>query len=543
MQISVPASKPEGGLAYKWVVAGVVVFGIFMSVLDSTIVNIAIPRLQSVFGASLSSVQWVLTGYTLAQGVATPLTAFLSDRIGIKRFYVMALTAFTVGSALCGFALSLPMLIVFRIIQGAGGAALSPLAITLLYREFPPEERGMAMGLLGVPILLAPAFGPTLGGYIVTFASWQLIFYINLPIGILGIIMGVLFLREGERSRRTKFDLPGFLLSTIGLALLLYGLSDASTDGWGSGKVLGCLIGGALLLTIFVFVELDLAKHEKQPLLDLRVFGNRIFSTSMFASLLVIFALYGGLFLVPVYLQELRRLNAFQAGLVLLPQALASMVAVVVGGRLVDRIGVRAVVIPGLIILGWASWQFTSITVNSPVNSLQFSLIMRGLGIGLCIQPLMVSALAEISPQRLAQASSVTTVVRFVASSLGVAVLSTMVQTQSAIHYSHLAEQVTANSPLAQVIRELQALFISRGASLSAAQSVALQLISGELHLQGYLLAIHDAFWFTLALAIAAIIASLFVGSRKKAVEQDQPRTQEEKEEERRILEEAMIGG
>jgi DHA2 family multidrug resistance protein len=543
MQISVPASEQGRGLAYKWVVAGVVVFGIFMSVLDSTIVNIAVPRLQGVFGASLSSVQWVLTGYTLAQGVATPLTAFLSDRIGIKRFYLIALAAFTIGSALCGLALNLPMLIVFRIIQGAGGASLSPLAITLLYREFPPQERGMAMGLLGVPILLAPAFGPTLGGYLVTFASWQLIFYINVPIGILGIILGMLFLREGERSRRTRFDLSGFVLSTSGLALLLYGLSDASTDGWGSSKVLGCLISGVLLLTIFVFVELDLAKHEQQPLLDLGVFSNRIFSTSMFASLLVIFALYGGLFLVPVYLQELRQMNAFQAGLVLLPQALASMVAVVVGGRLVDKIGVRAVVIPGLIILGIASWQFTFITVNSPVDSLQFSLILRGLGIGLCVQPLMVSALADIAPRRLAQASSVSTVVRFVGSSLGVAVLSTMVQTQSSIHYSHLAEQVTANSPLARVIGELQAFFISRGASLSAARSAALQLIGGEIHLQSYLLAIHDAFWFTLALAIAASVASLFVGSGRKAAQQGLPRTQEEEEEERRIRDEAMVGG
>lgn len=543
MQISVPASAQGGGLAYKWVVAGVVVFGIFMSVLDSTIVNIAVPRLQGVFGASLSSVQWVLTGYTLAQGVATPLTAFLSDRIGIKRFYLIALVAFTVGSALCGFALNLPMLIVFRILQGVGGAALSPLAITLLYREFPPEERGMAMGLLGVPILLAPALGPTLGGYIVTFASWQLIFYINVPIGIVGIILGVLFLHEGEQSRRTNFDLPGFLFSTTGLALLLYGLSDASTDGWTSGIVLGCLIGGLVLLAIFVFIELDLAKRDMQPLLDLRVFGNRIFSTSMFASLLVIFALYGGLFLIPIYLQELRRFSAFQAGLILLPQALASMIAIVFGGRLVDKFGVRAVVIPGLIILGIASWQFTFVTLNNSINSLQFLLIMRGLGIGLCIQPLMVSALAEIPSQRLAQASAVSTTVRFVGSSLGVAVLSTMVQTQSAIHYSHLAEQVTANSLLAGVIRELQALFISQGASLGAAQSAALQLISGELQLQGYLLAIQDAFWFTLALAIAAIIASLFVGSGKKAAQQGQPRTQEEEEEERRILEEAMIGG
>ncbi len=543
MQISVPSSRSEGRFAYKWVVAGVVIFGIFMSILDSTIINIAIPRLQSVFGASLSSVQWVLTGYTLAQGVATPLTAFLSDRIGIKRFYLIALAAFTIGSALCGLSVNLPMLIIFRVLQGAGGAALSPLAITLLYHEFAPEERGTAMGLLGIPILLAPAFGPTLGGYFITFASWQLIFYINVPLGILGIVLGFLYLREGERTGRTMFDLPGFLCSTIGLTLLLYGLSDASTDGWGSNKVLGCLIGGVLLLTLFVFVELNVSKHEKQPLLDLRVFANRAFSTSMFASVLVIFALYGGLFLVPIYLQELRRFNAFESGLILLPQALASMVAVVAGGRLVDKIGVRAVVIPGLIILGIASWQFTYITVNSPVSTLQFSLILRGLGIGLCIQPLMVSALAEVPPQRLAQASSVSTTIRFIGSSLGIAVLSTLVQTQSTIHYSHLAEQVTAGSPLGKVIIGLQALFISRGASLLAAQSTALRLISGEIKLQGYLLAIHDAFWFTLALAIAAIVASLFVGGRKQTVQGDRPLTEEEKEEERRALQEAMIGG
>ena len=186
--MQVPASVAQqrsGGLAYKWIVAIVVVFGLFMSILDTTIVNIAIPRLQTAFGADLHSVQWVITGYTLAQGVAIPLTGYFSNRFGLKRFYIAALTAFTLGSLLCGLAWSLPVLIAFRILQGFGGSFLLPMTITLLYREFPPQERGVATGFLGIPILLAPALGPSLGGYIVTYGSWQLIFFINVPIGIL----------------------------------------------------------------------------------------------------------------------------------------------------------------------------------------------------------------------------------------------------------------------------------------------------------------------------------------------------------------------
>src|SRR5260370_36920363 len=210
-----------------------------MTILDTTIVNIAIPRLQNAFGANLTTVQWVLTGYSIVQGLATPLTAFLSQRLGQKRLYLLALTGFTIGSALCGLSLNLPMLIFFRVIQGATGAFLAPLAITLLYSEFPLEERGLALGTLGIPILLAPAIGPTLGGYIVTFMGWQLIFFVNLPVGIVGIIAGMIFLRESISEKRTKFDIPGFVFSATGLAAVLYGLSSASSDGWGSSTVLG----------------------------------------------------------------------------------------------------------------------------------------------------------------------------------------------------------------------------------------------------------------------------------------------------------------
>lgn len=511
MRMSVDAPQRSGGLSYKWIVASVVIFGFFMTILDTTIVNIAIPRLQNVFGADLTSVQWVLTAYTLVQGVATPLTAFLSQRLGQKRLYLIALMGFTAGSILCGLSFTLPMLIFFRVVQGAMGAFMSPLAITLLYSEFPVEERGTAMGALGIPILLAPALGPTLGGYIVTFLGWQLIFFINVPVGIMGILLGFLFLRERRPPTNTNFDIPGFLCSAIGLTSLLYGLSEASTAGWGSVTVIGCLLVGMLMLLVFVYVEVRIANRGEQPLLDLRVFASGPFSTSTVASILVTFALYGGLFILPIYLQNLRGLSAYQAGLLLLPQAFASMISSVLAGRLVDKLGVRAVIIPGLIILSIALWLFTRLGPDTPYGTIQIWLIVRSLALGFCFQPLSVSALSEFGPRNLAQASSVSTTVRFVMSSFAVAVMATLVQSQVAIHYAHLAEMVTPSSPLGQLIPQLQALFMRTGASASAAYTTALQLISGILQERATILAMQDAFWLSLALNGVALVAAFFV--------------------------------
>ena len=516
MQVNAQAARRGGALPYKWIVALVVIMGVFMSILDQTIVNIAIPRLQTAFGADIHSVQWVLTAYILTQGIITPTAAYFSDRFGIKRFYIVSLAAFTLGSALCGLAWSLPVLIFFRILQGIGGAALFPLSITLLFREFPPQERGMAMGFFGIPALLAPALGPTLGGYLVTYADWQSIFYINLPIGIVGVILASVLLREATIEANTRFDFAGFLFAAIGLGSVLYGLSDASTDGWGSTKVISFLVGGTLALIIFVILELSLARQEKQPLLDLRLFANGPFRASAIANVFVVFSLFGGVFLFPIYLQNLRGQSAFQAGLLLLPQALASMVSVLVGGRLVDRLGVRAVMIPGLLILLFATWQLTFITVSSPFWWLQMMLVLRGLALGASIQPLTVAGLSQIGPRQLAQASSLNTVTRSVSSSLGIAVLATLVQTQSQVHYMHLAERVTAASPLGQALRGFEALFASRGMGLMQANSAALQVISGLLRRQAYVLALQDAFRVSAVVVVLAIIAVFFVSSGRK---------------------------
>ncbi|MBV9691625.1 MAG: DHA2 family efflux MFS transporter permease subunit [Ktedonobacteraceae bacterium] len=499
------------GLEYKWVVTFVVVLGVFMSILDQTIVNIAIPRLQTAFGADIHSVQWVLTAYILTLGIITPSSGFFADKLGTKRFYIISLSAFTLGSALCGLAWNLPVLIFFRILQAAGGAALFPLSITMLFREFPPQERGMAVGVFGIPALLAPAIGPTLGGYLVTYVGWQAIFYVNVPIGIMAVILVSLLIREYPTQSNLQFDLLGFLLVAVGLGMLLYGLSSASTDGWGSITVTGSISAGVVVLIIFTVVELLLANRGGQPLLDLRLFGNRPFLTSSIASIFVFVSLYGGIFLLPIYLQSVRGQSAFQAGVTLLPQALASMVGVVVGGRLVDRIGVHAVIIPGLLILSIGTWQLSFITVNSPFWWLQIIFIVRGLGLGLGIMPLTITALSEVSPRQLAQGSSINTVIRSVGGSLSIAVLATLVQSQAKVHFTHLAEQVTMTSPLGQMLLRLQAAFVSRGADINAAKGAALQVIAGLVQRQAFVLSLQDAFNFSLAVTVFAIIAVLFV--------------------------------
>lgn len=540
MQADIQAKQRSEGLSYKWILAMVVVLGAFMSVLDSTIVNIALPRLETAFGANVDSVQWVLTGYTLAQGVATPLAAYLTDRFGIKRFYIFSLAAFTIGSALCGLSVSLPMLIGFRVLQAAGGAALMPLSMTLLFQVFPPEERGAAMGVFGVPVLLAPAIGPTLGGYLVTFSGWQLIFYINVPIGIVAVILASVFIREQFAEKRPSFDIMGFIFVGVGLAMSLYGLSSASTDGWSSGTVVGCLIAGGLCLAIFVFIELNRSSRGKDPLLDLRLFGNGPFSTSMIAFILITFGLFGGIFLLPIYMQDMRGLSAYQAGIVLLPQAIASMAATLIGGWLVDKIGVKAVVIPGLIIMGISTWYMTFMDSHTSWAWFQFLLILRGFSLGACMQPLTVSMMVDIRSRDLAQASSVSTVARAVASSLGIAVLATVVSTQAGVHYGHLAERVTPFSKLGGMIYELQAYFVAHGAGLVAAHVAALREISGILEGQAFILAMQDAFRLTMVTIVVAVFAVIFIRTRAK--KSATPLTAEEIEETKRARAEMMAG-
>lgn len=493
MHISV--SQQHDRIPYKWIVVMVVLFGSFMSILDQTVINNALPHLLSAFGTDLSGVQWVITAYVLTQGVVTPSTSYFANRLGTKPFYVTALVLFTFGSALCGFAWSLPVLIVFRVIQAIGGATLFPLAITLLFHEFPPQERGLATGILSISALLAPAVGPTLGGYFVTYADWRLIFFINVPVGVVGVIMALLLLRERPSDRHVHFDLPGFMLAASGLAAVLYALSNASIAGWTAPAVFVTLIGGLCLLALLVVVELRTANRGQQPLIELHLFADGAFLSSNLANALISFGFFGGLILLPIYLQTLRGLSAFQSGLFTLPLALAAVLAAIIGGRVVDRFGPRVVLFPGILLMSLSTWQLAQVQLSTPYLWLLLAFGLRGLGLGCLIQPLTVAALSRVPPPQYAQASSLTTVIRFVFTSLGIAVLATLVQSRAVLHASTLARQVPLTSPSIRAV----------------------------IHQQALNLAVQDAFWLTLVAFALAFIAICFIHAPAPAQHKQTP--------------------
>jgi EmrB/QacA subfamily drug resistance transporter len=494
------ASSSHGRLPYKWIVVMVVILGSFMSIMDQTVVNNALPALQHAFSVNLGSLQWVLTAYTLTQGVVTPVTAFFANRLGTKRFYIVALALFTAGSALCGLAWNLPILIVFRVVQAIGGATLFPLAVTLLFSEFPPQQRGLATGILSTAALAAPALGPTIGGYLVTYASWPLIFYLNVPIGIVGVILAVVLLRELPSNGRARFDVPGFILVATGLAATLYALSNASIAGWGDPSVLILLASGLCLLILFVVVEVRTIHRDKQPLITLQLFLNRSFLTSNIANAMISFSFFGSIVLLSVYMQEIRGMSAFEAGLYTVPLAATSVLTSLLGGRVIDRFGPRATLFPGLILMGLSTWLMAEVTLTTPYPWLVVIYAARGLGLGCLLQALTVAALSKVERSQFTQASSLNSVVRFTFTALGVTVLTTFAQGRASSHISALVRQLKPVSPAALD-------FIQRS---------------------GLNLAIQEAFWLSLAPLVVAFLAVAFLRvqkamppSRETAVKQE----------------------
>ena len=529
-----PATSPTGGastyydegagrwgIPYKWLVICAVVFGVFMAILDSTIVNITLPKLEAVFGADLNEIQWVITAYLLSLAVSIPLAGYMADRFGIKRIYLSALGLFIIGSALCGLAWSTGSIVFFRIIQGLGGGALLPLGTAMIFAAFPPQQRGLASAFLGIPIVLAPAIGPTLGGYLVQYADWRLIFYINVPVGILGLIVSWTVLRERRSPEPGRFDLPGFMLSTIGFSTLLYGISDASTDGWGSVRVIAFVCVGIIALISFVFVEL----RTHRPLLDVRLFKDWSYTSGSIVTWTVQMSLFGSLFLLPIYLQTLRGLNAFQAGLWLLPSALITLIFQPIGGILVDRIGAKWIILVGTVALVITTFSLSRLNLFTSFWSFQMVLVIRNIALSFTLQPSNVVALYNVPRQLLPRATSLYNVMRQLMVSFGTALLATFVQNREPVHYARLAEQVTVFSPAAYFVAGLTEAFQAQGYDPTNAHLAALQVLSLQLQGQATMNAFDDAFLLTVGIAILGVIASFFLPSPAR-VRRSQERVQ-----------------
>jgi len=422
MSVEAAGNKPRG-LEQKWKVLISVMFGIFMIILDATVVNVAFPTLRREFSATLADAQWVLSIYVLALGVTTPVSGFLADRFGIKRVYLFGLIVFVIGSFLCGLAPSLGWLIAARALQGFGGGIAQPLGPAQLYRAFPPKEQGTALGYFGIVLVFAPALGPLLGGWLVDSNLWRLIFFINIPIGILGVLLGSRFLIDYQMEHKPRFDPLGLITAVIGFGSVLYAASIAELHGWTGPTTLLAFGIGIVSLVAFVIIELYVAK---EPMLNLRLFGNPVFLNAALVGYVATVALFSAEFLMPVYLQAFRGRTALETGYILLAVAATSGIATPLAGRLYDKIGPRMNLIVGFSILCVNTWQLSKIEATTPISYIVFLLALRGLAVGLTLQTSFVAALSSMPLSLLPRGSSLLNSTRFVVQAVSVAALATI---------------------------------------------------------------------------------------------------------------------
>src|SRR5215212_1898889 len=414
-----PAPAPQQGWGLPMVV---LITGMFMSVLDVSIVNVAIPTMQRDFGSTTAVIQWVATAYSLALGVIVSVSAWAGDRFGSTRVYNISLLGFAAGSALCGLAWNLNSMIVFRVIQAIPGGVLPVVTLTILYRIVPKEKIGAAMGMYGLGIIVAPAVGPTLGGYLVEYVDWRLIFFINVPVGILGTIAAVIVLKKFPGFDNGRFDVVGFLCIATGLFTLLLALTEGQDWGWTSYKVLILITVGVLSLALFVVVELEVEK----PLLDVRVFRYWPFTNSLLLISVLSIGLFGVLFFVPLFLQQAQGMGAFEAGLLLLPQALVMAVCMPIAGRIYDRFGPRWPAVVGLGINAWGTYEMHVLTLDATNAHLVGLLCLRAFGMGLGMMPIMTGGIAAVPPALVSRASAFNNVVQRTSAALGLSVLTAM---------------------------------------------------------------------------------------------------------------------
>jgi EmrB/QacA subfamily drug resistance transporter len=428
----------------RWFVSVLVlVVGNFMAVLDVTIVNVAVPAIQKDFGGSLDDVLWIATAYTLMLGVVVPLSGWLGDRFGLTKVYMGSLLGFAVGSALCGIAWNLDTLIAFRILQAVFGGIMPVVAMTLLYRIVPPVKIGVAMGIFGIGTVFAPATGPVLGGYLVEYFNWRLVFYLNVPIGILGAIASFMVLPKLGAAAARRFDVAGFVCVAFGLFAVLLAVSEGSTWGWTSYPVLILLAAGVNSLVLFVLIELQV----EQPLLDLRTFKVRQFSNSLVLLAVLQVNLLAISFYVPVFLQQGQGMQAFDAGLLMLPQAVVMGVLMPIVGRVYDRIGPRWVSVIGLAVCAYGTFLLCGTTTDLTRADIIMWTCVRGIGMGLALMTIMTAGLGAVPPAQTNQASALNNVARQVSGALGLAVYSAMSTAQQAQLMANRSPLLTESGP------------------------------------------------------------------------------------------------
>ena len=407
---------------YKYLVAGVFIFGLFMDILDTTIVNVALPRLAEEFHADTATLQWVVTGYVLSLALWIPASGWIGDRFGTKKTFMFATAMFVVGSALCGWAWSIESLVFFRIVQGIGGGMLTPVGTAMLYRAFTPSERARASAIMSIPTMFAPMLGPLFGGFLVDAVSWRWIFYVNVPVGVASFLFSWVALKEHREPGAGKFDPTGFILSGLGVAGVLFALSRGADEGWTSPVVLLTGLGGFACLGLLVLVE----TRNSAPMLDLRLYCSKLFRTANLTGAMFMSTQFGMLFILPLFLQQLRGLSAFESGLTTFPQPVGQILMVQFTSRMYHRLGARLNLLIGTGGVFLTSAFFLLVGLDTDLWWIRGFVFMRGCFIAFNMVSMQTALFAAVPREKTGRASSLWNTSRQVAVAFGTAVAATV---------------------------------------------------------------------------------------------------------------------
>jgi DHA2 family multidrug resistance protein len=503
---------------YKWLVLAVIMIGTFISVLDASIVNVGMPKMMAAFSVSVDRIEWVLTVYLLVRSVVFPSSGWIADHLGYKSTYNLGLILFTAGSLLCSLSTNENMLIFFRVIQGAGAGFIMPVGMAIITREFPPEQRGFALGFWGIAAAASISLGPMFGGYLIDKFDWNAIFDINVPIGIVGIAAAWIILREYKIPKNGKFDMLGLLSMTIFLVALLLALSNGNsawnTGGWTSNFILACFFIAFVSFIIFIFRELTI----ENPILDLRILKNRNFGLSNIMFFIFGLAFFGNSFLLPIFLQNSLGYTALQAGLVFFPVGIIQAIMSPIAGKMTDKLNPKIPISIGIILTFFSMYFYKDLSLTTEYGGIIIPLIIRGFGLGFMFIPLSTIAINNIPKEKMAQATGLFNTIRQVGGSFGVAILGTLLTRRDIFHTAMYNQSVNQNSIAFNHIQQRLKYFVqqSLGGVGNHATMRAKALIVQNLTSQAFIRGIADDFLVGAAITLIILIPLFFLKYQKK---------------------------
>src|ERR1700704_4117038 len=482
-----------------WIIAVAVTLATFMEVLDTSIANVALPHIAGSLSAGTDESTWVLTSYLVSNAIVLPLSGWLSSIVGRKRFYMSCVALFTISSFLCGFAPNLPMLIVFRIMQGAGGGGLQPSEQAILADTFPPAKRGMAFAVYGAAVVVAPAIGPTLGGWITDNFSWRWIFFVNIPVGILSLLLTSRLIQDPPDFRRrnwseTKIDYMGLGLIGLGLGALQVVLDKGQREDWFESRyILVLSLVAAASLIFAVFWEW----RHKDPIVELHLYKERTFATANFLMFMLGFSLLGSTLLLPLFMQTLLGYTAEQAGKALSPGGFAILMMLPLVGFLLSRYDSRWLMAIGLTVLSFSLFHMTNFDLNVDFATVTIARVFQGLGLACLFVPINTAAYSHLPPGKNNAASGLMNLARNIGGSVGISFVTTLLARRTQFHQARLSENLSAASPQFQAtLRALANNFSRGGADSASALQHAYAMLQANVIRQATMLAYIDNFWF-----------------------------------------------